>query len=262
MTENIIVQTDKRGVCTIKLNRPNVHNAFDNDVIEDLSIQLTFASDDDFVRAIVITGEGNSFSSGADINWLKSSIKRDHATNSMEAFKMAQMLQKLYATPKPTIAKINGPAFGGALGIIACCDIAIASKSSYFAFTEVKLGLIPAVVSPYIVSAMGHRNTKRLFITGDRFSADEALSMGLIHDVVEPTSLDDATQTELDSLLKAGPSAQVECKRLLHKLAGISDDISQYTAELIAQIRISKEGQEGLSAYLEKRHPEWIENLE
>jgi len=176
----------------------------------------------------------------------------------MEAFKMAQMLQKLYATPKPTIAKINGPAFGGALGIIACCDIAIAPKNSYFAFTEVKLGLIPAMVSPYIVSAMGHRNSKRLFITGEQFTADEALSMGLFHKIVDSTSLDDAIEEEVEMLLQAGPSAQMECKRLLHKLAGISDDISQYTAELVAQIRISKEGQEGLAAFLEKRHPDWI----
>lgn len=262
MTENLIVQTDDRGICTIKLNKPDIHNAFDNDVVEDLTIQLTFASDDDFVRAIVITGEGATFSSGADINWLKSSVKRDHATNSMQAYKMAQMLQKLYATPKPTIARINGPAFGGALGIIACCDIAIASKTSYFAFTEVKLGLIPAVVSPYIVSAMGHRNAKRLFITGERFSAEDALSMGLLHKVVDSSSLDDTIEDEAVSLLQAGPSAQMECKRLLHKLAGISDDISQYTAELIAQIRISKEGQEGLAAFLEKRHPEWIKPSE
>lgn len=258
MTENLIVQTDDRGICTIKLNRPEIHNAFNNDLIEDLSIQLTFASDDDFVRAIVITGEGETFSSGADINWIKSSIKRDHATNSMEALKMAQMLQKLYATPKPTVAKINGPAFGGALGIIACCDIAIANINSYFAFTEVKLGLIPAVVSPYIVSAIGHRNAKRLFITGERFSAENAVSMGLLHKVVDPSTLDEAIEEETKLLLQAGPSAQLECKRLLHKLAGISDDISQYTAELIAQIRISKEGQEGLTAFLDKRSPEWV----
>lgn len=260
MAENLIVQTDDRGVCTIKFNRPHIHNAFDHDVIEDLSIQLTFASDDDFVRAIVLTGEGSTFSSGADIGWIKSSIKRDHATNSMEALKMAQMLQKLYAMPKPTIAKINGPAFGGALGIIACCDIAIAPIDSYFAFTEVKLGLIPAVVSPYIVSAMGHRNAKRLFITGEQFSAENALSMGLLHKVVDPPKLDDVIEEETKLLLQAGPSAQLECKRLLHKLAGISDDISQYTAELIAQIRISKEGQEGLTAFLEKRSPDWTKD--
>ncbi|WP_455201084.1 enoyl-CoA hydratase-related protein [Kaarinaea lacus] len=258
MTENLTVETDNRGICTIKLNRPEIHNAFDNDVIEDLIIQLTFASDDDYVRAIVITGEGPTFSSGADIHWLKSSVKRDHATNSMEAYKMAQMLQKLYAMPKPTIARINGPAFGGALGIIACCDIAIAPSTSYFAFTEVKLGLIPAVVSPYIVSAMGHRNTKRLFITGEQFSAEDALSMGLLHKIVDSSSLDDTIEEEIESLLQAGPSAQMECKRLLHKLAGVSDDISQYTAELIAQIRISQEGQEGLAAFLEKRRPDWI----
>lgn len=159
--------------------------------------------------------------------------------------------------PKPTIARINGPAFGGALGLIACCDIALASNESHFAFTEVKLGIIPAVVSPYIVSAIGHRNAKRLFLTGETFSSHSASLMGLVHKVVDHEELDEAMQYELDLLLKAGPSAQQECKRLLQKLAGISDDISEYTAELIAQIRISEEGQEGLLAFLEKRSPDW-----
>lgn len=262
MTDNLIIRTDKRGICTIALNRPDTHNAFDNDLIEDLSIQLTFAADDDFVRAIIITGEGSAFSSGADVNWLKSMIKQDHAANSMEALKMAQMLQKLYALPKPTIAKINGLAFGGALGIIACCDIAIAVSTSQFAFPEVKLGIIPAVVSPFIVSAIGHRTTKRLFMTGDTFGSDDALAMGLIHKVVHHSLLDEAINDELDLLLRAGPSAQMECKRLLQKLAGISDDMSQYTAELIAQIRISSEGQEGLTAFLEKRNPDWIKETD
>lgn len=260
MNNNLIVRTDTRGICTIAFNRPDSLNAFDADVIEDLTIQLTFAGDDDFVRAIIITGEGSAFSSGADIHWLKAMIKQDHATNSMEALKMAQMLQKLYAMPKPTIAKINGPAFGGALGIIACCDIAIAVNTSHFAFPEVTLGIIPAVVSPFIVNAIGHRITKRLFMTGDTFGSDDALAMGLIHKVVHHTLLDDAIAEELDLLLQAGPSAQMECKRLLHKLTGISDDISQYTAELISQIRISKEGQEGLEAFLEKRNPDWIKD--
>lgn len=260
MSENITVNTDERGVCTIKFNRPEIHNAFDSDLIEDLSIQLTFAADDDFIRIVVITGEGKSFSSGADIDWLKTMTKTDHEANSMEAYKLAQLLQKLYALPKPTIARINGSAFGGALGIIACCDIAIGTHNSEFAFTEVNLGIIPAVVSPYIVSAIGYRRAKRLFISGKRFSAEEAKLMGFLHEVVDTESLDEAVQNEIDLLLQAGPSAQQECKRLVQKLAGISDDISDYTAELIAQIRISKEGQEGLTAFLEKRKPDWVKD--
>lgn len=260
MTDNLIVRTDTRGICTIAFNRPDSLNAFDPDVIEDLTIQLTFAGDDDFVRAIVITGEGPTFSSGADINWLKSMIKHDHETNSMEALKMAQMLQKLFAMPKPTLAKINGPAFGGALGIIACCDIAIAVNTSHFAFPEVTLGIVPAVISPFIVNAIGHRTTRRLFMTGDTFGSDDALAMGLVHKVVHHSLLEEAIDEELESLLQGGPSAQVECKRLLHKLAGISDDISEYTAEIISQIRISKEGQEGLEAFLEKRNPGWVKD--
>ena len=258
MEENILVATDNRGICTLTLNRPEVRNAFDDDTIENLSIQLQFAADDDYVRAVVITGAGTSFSSGADINWMRSMIQYDHTRNSMDAMKMAQMLNKLYTMPKPTIARVNGPAFGGALGLIACCDIAIASKTSYFAFTEVKLGIIPAVVSPYIVSAIGDRNAKRLFLTGQQFSAQSASLMGLVHKVVDPDELEDALSYELNMLLRGGPSAQQECKRLLQKLAGISDDISEYTAELIAQTRISEEGQEGFLAFLEKRKPEWL----
>lgn len=257
MADNIIVKTDQRGVCTISLNRPKVHNAFDPDTIEDLNIQLQFAADDDSVRVVVLTGEGETFSSGADINWMRSMVKYDHSKNSMDAMNLAKLLNKLYTLPKPTIALVNGSAFGGALGLIACCDIAIANQEANFAFTEVKLGIIPAVVSPYVVSAIGHRNAKRFFLTAEKFSANSALQTGLLHKAVKADDLNDALEYELELLLKAGPSAQHECKRLIQKLAGISDDVSEYTAELIAQIRISEEGQEGLEAFLEKRKPDW-----
>jgi len=258
MADNIKVATDQRGVCTITLNRPQVHNAFNPDTIEDLSIQLQFAADDDNVRCVVLTGEGKTFSSGADINWMQAMIKYDHAKNSMDAMNLAKLLHKLYTLPKPTVALVNGSAYGGALGLIACCDIAIAVQAAEFAFTEVKLGIIPAVVSPYVVSAIGHRQAKRLFLTGEKFSANGALQLGLLHRAVGADDLHDALEYELDLLLKAGPSAQQECKRLIQKLAGISDDVSEYTAELIAQIRISEEGQEGLLAFLEKRKPGWL----
>jgi len=257
MTDNVNLSTDTRGICTLSLNRPKVHNAFDSDLIENLSIQLQFALDDDTIRVIVITGEGTSFSSGADINWMRSMVEFDHQHNSMDAMKLAQLLQKLYTAPKPTIAKVNGSAYGGALGIIACCDIAIAADDAAFAFTEVKLGIIPAVVSPYVVNAIGFRNTRRLFLTAEQFNATQAQQMGLIHKLAAPGTLDEALEHEIQLLLQAGPSAQMECKRLIQKLAGLSDDIAQYTAELIAQIRISQEGQEGLAAFLDKRKPQW-----
>ncbi|MGD8559610.1 MAG: enoyl-CoA hydratase-related protein [Gammaproteobacteria bacterium] len=260
MAENLLVSTDERGVCTIKLNRPDVHNAFDPDLIENLSIQLTFAADDDAVRIIVITGEGKTFSSGADINWMRSMVKYDHNRNSKDALKLAQMLHKLYSLPKPTIALVNGSAYGGALGIIACCDIALAHSDAIFAFTEVKLGIVPAVVSPYIISAIGHRNAKRLFLTADKFNAGDARQMGLLHKVVAPDELDNTLQQELGLLFNGGPSAQLECKRLIHKFTDVSDDVAEYTAELIAQIRISQEGQEGLTAFLEKRKPDWVKS--
>jgi len=258
MADNIKVDMDQRGVCTITLNRPEVHNAFNPDTIEDLSIQLQFASDDDNVRCVVLTGEGKTFSSGADINWMQAMVKYDHTKNSIDAMNLAKLLHKLYTLPKPTVALVNGSAYGGALGLIACCDIAIAAQTAEFAFTEVKLGIIPAVVSPYVVSAIGHRQAKRLFLTGEKFSANGALQLGLLHKSVNADDLNDALEYELGLLLKAGPSAQQECKRLIQKLAGISDDVSEYTAELIAQIRISEEGQEGLLAFLEKRKPSWF----
>lgn len=258
MTDNVKVKTDERGVCTIILSRLEVHNAFDPDTIQDLMIQLQFAADDDNVRIILLTGEGDYFSSGADINWMRAMINYDHETNSKDAMNLAKLLHRLYTMPKPTLAAVNGPAYGGALGLIACCDIAIGVTSAEFAFTEVKLGVVPAVVSPYIVSAIGHRTAKRLFLTGEKFSANVALQMGLLHKVIDAESANDALNYEIDLLLKAGPSAQHECKRLIQKLAGISDDVSEYTAELIAQIRISEEGQEGLEAFLEKRNPSWF----
>lgn len=260
MADNILVNTDERGICTISLNRPQVHNAFDPDTIKDLTIQLQFAADDDNIRIILLTGEGDTFSAGADINWMRSMINYDHETNSMDAMNLAKLLHKLYTLPKPTLAAVNGPAYGGALGLIACCDIAIGVKNAEFAFTEVKLGIVPAVVSPYVVNAIGHRNAKRLFLTGEKFSANAALQMGLLHKVVDPQDATDALKYELDLLLKAGPSAQLECKRLIQKLSGISYDEAEYTAELIAQIRVSEEGQEGLEAFLEKRDPNWFKN--
>lgn len=258
MTDNVKVETDERGVCTIILSRLDVHNAFDPDTIQDLMIQLQFAADDDNVRIILLTGEGDYFSSGADINWMRSMVNYDHETNSKDAMNLAKLLHRLYTMPKPTLAAVNGPAYGGALGLIACCDIAIGVKNAEFAFTEVKLGIVPAVVSPYIVNAIGHRTAKRLFLTGEKFSANVALQMGLLHKVVDIEDANDALNYEIDLLLKAGPSAQHECKRLIQKLAGIAEDVSEYTAELIAQIRISEEGQEGLEAFLEKRDPSWF----
>jgi len=257
MTDNVNLTTDTRGVCTLTLNRPEVHNAFDSDLIENLGIQLQFALDDDSIRIIVITGTGQSFSSGADINWMRSMIESDHEQNSMDAMKLAKLLHMLYTAPKPVIAKVNGPAYGGALGIIACCDIAIANRDAIFAFTEVKLGIIPAVVSPYVVNAIGFRNARRLFLTAEHFSAEQAQQMNLLHKLAVAEGLDEEVDHEIQLLLQAGPSAQQECKRLIQKLAGISDDIAEYTAELIAQIRISEEGQEGLAAFLDKRKPHW-----
>lgn len=258
MGNSVVSKVDDNGVHTITLNRPDVHNAFDNEVIKELIVELEFIEDDSSARALVLTGTGKTFSSGADINWMREMVNYDHETNCLDAMELARLLHKLYSFPMPTIARVNGSAFGGALGLIACCDIAIANKEAKFAFTEVKLGIIPAVISPYVVSAIGHRQAKRLFLTGDSFDAEDAWRMGLFQTICNARKLDDEIEKELKLLLQAGPLAQRECKRLIQKLAGVSDDISEYTAELIAQIRTSEEGQEGLLAFLEKRKPKWI----
>lgn len=260
MSDAVVSKMDDNGIYTITLNRPEVHNAFDNKMIKDLIVELEFIDDDSSARALVLTGNGKTFSSGADINWMREMVNYDHETNCLDAMELARLLHKLYSFPMPTIARVNGSAFGGALGLIACCDIAVAARNAKFAFTEVKLGIIPAVISPYVVSAIGHRQAKRLFLTGDTMSAEDAHRFGLFQTLCEPDELDHIVSKELELILKAGPLAQRECKRLIQKLAGVSDDISEYTAELIAQIRTSEEGQEGLMAFLEKRKPSWIKD--
>ncbi|NOZ51870.1 MAG: enoyl-CoA hydratase/isomerase family protein [Gammaproteobacteria bacterium] len=258
MTQSLLANTDTRGVCTLTLNRPDKHNALDNTLIKALLHALALADKDNAIRIVIVTGKGKSFSSGADVNWMRSRINDDHTANCLDAQQLAQLLHTLYALSKPTIARVNGSAFGGALGLIACCDIAISVKPAQFAFTEALLGIVPAVISPYIITAIGARQAKRLFLSARKFSSNEALSFGLLHDRIEPAALDNTIEAEITTLLKASPLAQQECKRLIHKLAGVSDDISQYTTELIATIRNSDEGREGMSAFLDKRKPNWI----
>jgi len=217
------------------------------------------ADNDKAVRIVIITGKGQSFSSGADVNWMRSMINFDHDTNYHDALQLATLLHTLYSLSKPTIARINGSAFGGALGLIACCDIAISVEHAKFAFTEVLLGLVPAVISPYIIAAIGQRQTKRLFLSAERFDTNDSCKLGLLHRSVAPEELDNTIETEIKKLLKTGPVAQGECKQLIHRLSTVPDDISQYTAELIARLRISDEGQEGINAFLDKRKPDWIQ---
>lgn len=255
MTSSLHIETDQRGVCTITLNRPERHNAFDAELIDELLTALQTVSNDDKIRIVIITGAGESFSSGADLNWMRSMVDYDEATNRRDAQQLSNLMHSLYTLSKPTIARVNGPAFGGGIGLIACCDIAIATNTAQFAFTEVRLGMAPAVISPYIVMSIGPRQARRLFLTAERVGSHEALNFGLVHQVTEPDELDETINKQVRHLLKAGTEAIKACKSLTQNPTD-----EQELSSLIARLRTSAEGQEGLKAFLEKRKPSWVKD--
>ncbi len=257
-TSSLLIETDQRGVCTLKLNRPEKHNALNAEVIHELLVALTDIDNDPNVRVLIITGESESFCSGADMEWMRTSVNFDEAANRNDARLFTDLMLSLYDLSKPSIARINGPAFGGGLGLIACCDIAIASNTAQFAFTEVRLGLVPAVISPYILASIGARQARRLFLTAERFNADEALGLDLVHQVTEVNGLDDAVEKQVGYLLKAGPEAIKACKGLV--LHPTTEQVDTELTALIAKLRSSPEGQEGLNAFLEKRKPSWVKD--
>ncbi len=256
MMSNLLVTTDKRGVRTLTLNRPERHNALNGALIGELITALDECNSDATVRVIVITGAGASFSSGADLEWMRASVDHDEETNRRDAAQLAMLMRTLSDVQRPTIARINGSSYGGGLGLIACCDIAITTHNAQFAFTEVRLGLVPAVISPYILMSIGPRHTRRLFLTAAQFSSNEALNLQLVHQVVADEQLDETVDKTIRQLLKAGPEAVKACKRLMPRLS--SDEIDNELVALIAALRASPEGQEGLTAFLEKRDPHWI----
>lgn len=255
MTEALLVKTDIRGVCTLTLNRPQRHNAFDDNLIDLLLQALAEIERDSAVRVVVLTGSGRSFSSGADLEWMRGMAKYDEQTNRKDAARVAKLMESLNNLSKPTIAQVNGPAFAGAVGLIACCDIVIASERAEFAITEVRLGLAPAVISPFVIAAIGARQARRLFLTAERISSEEARRVGLVHEVVSDEALPEAVEKTVSLLLRAGPKALAECKRLVLRLTRRQ---AEDTSELIARLRVSPEGQEGMTAFLEKRKPNWV----
>jgi methylglutaconyl-CoA hydratase len=257
-----ILTTDRGAVRQIALNRPDVHNAFDDGLIAELTAALTDAGRDDAVRAVVLTGTGASFSAGADLNWMRGMASASEDENREDSLRLAALVRTLQFLPKPTIARVNGAAYGGGVGLIAACDIAIGAEGAKFGLTEVKLGLVPAVISPYVVAAIGVRQARRLFLTGEIFDAAEACRIGLLHRVVPTGELDEAVDFTLKLLAKAGPQAQREAKRLALRMAGIDEQgagsVDAQNAGLIARLRVSDEGQEGLGAFLDKRAPAWV----
>ncbi|MEP6483422.1 MAG: enoyl-CoA hydratase-related protein [Rudaea sp.] len=250
-----------RRVARIALNRPDIHNAFDHDLIRELTETLQTCDVDDAIRAVVLTGNGKSFSAGADLNWMRGMAAASEADNRVDSERLATLMRTLNFLSKPTVARVNGAAYGGGVGLIACCDVAIAGESAKFGLTEVKLGLVPAVISPYVIAAIGARAARRLFVTGEIIDAAEALRIGLVHKTVPDAQLDAHLQTALDQLAAGGPVAQSEAKKLAMRMSGsalhAAQSIDVENAALIARLRVSAEGQEGLGAFLDKRKASW-----
>jgi len=263
MEMNILRNLDQYGVLELTLNRPEVHNAFDAELIASLTDSLLDAEQDPSVRMVVLTGTGSSFSAGADLNWMRAMAKSSEQENQQDALRLAKLMRTLNYLDRPTIALVNGPAFGGGLGLVACCDISIAVETAQFGFTESTLGLLPAVISPYVFRRIGETNARRYFMTGERFSARKAKEIGLVQDLVAADSINDALDSIISLLLRAAPGAALASKKLVNAVAGHDEEQQkiqdEYTAGLIARMRVSSEGQEGLNAFLEKRDPGWLE---
>ena len=256
----LLSEIDEHGRATITLNRPEMHNAFDDTLIRALTDELKRLERERSVRIVVLAARGKSFSSGADLNWMRRMADFSFVENLTDAVGLAELMKTLANLTKPTIALVQGAAIGGGVGLVACCDIALATENAIFCLPEVKLGLIPAVVSPYLAAAIGSRATRRYFLTAESFDAAEAYRLGLVHEVVPAEELAKYADKLCQRLLKNGPQAMASVKALVSEVAlgFLDDDLIADTAERIAETRASAEGREGLSAYLEKRSPNWI----
>jgi len=250
----------KDRVAQITLDNPDKRNAFDDTIIASLTEAFEKAGNDDSVRVVVLQATGKHFSAGADLNWMRAMGKLDAQQNRDDALKLARLMQAIDQCPKPVIARVQGAAFGGALGLICAADMAVAADNARFCLSEVKLGIVPAVISPYVVRAMGARQANRYFMTAEVIPASKAVALGLAHEVVPESELDEAVNSLITALLSAGPRAQIEARNLIARVSDGSIDQSMLndTADLIARLRTGEEGQEGLSAFLEKRTANWI----
>lgn len=261
MTDSGVAIEKEGEVATVRLNRPNKHNAFDEELIAELLQAFRSISEDESVRVVVLAANGSSFSAGADLAWMKRMAQYGREENERDALCLADLMEAIDHCPKPVVCVVAGPAFGGGVGLVACCDIAIATSEASFCLSEVRLGLIPAVISPYVASAIGPRQCRRYFLTAERFDAKKAEKLGLVHKVVAPEDLETAKNEIIAHLLKGGPESQKAAKALIRHVANapIDLDMKCETAQRIASARASEEGHEGISAFLEKRKPYWQE---
>ena len=250
------------GIATLTLNRPEKHNAFDDTLIEHMTQAFHEIENDPSIRLMVLAANGKHFSAGADLDWMKRMATYDYEGNLNDARKLANMLKTLNFLSKPTIARVQGAAFGGAVGLVSCCDMAVAADSASFCLSEVKIGLIPATISPYVIAAMGQRVARRYFFSAERFNAQCALNTGLVSEVCALDELDKTLSQLCKQILSNSPSAVQAAKKLISDVGHqpINDALIENTSKRIATIRISDEGQEGLAAFLEKRAPAWLDN--
>ncbi|MDQ6662481.1 MAG: enoyl-CoA hydratase/isomerase family protein [Chloroflexota bacterium] len=258
-THITVERSHQNKIATITMRRPEVHNAFNTQLIADLQAAFTNLSADSTLHAVVLTGDGPSFSAGADLNMMKESVTFSQEQNLNDALRLADLFDFINAFPCPVVARVNGTAMGGGVGLVSVCDIVIAAENAKLAFSEVKLGIAPAVISPYVVRKIGESQARVLFVTGERFSAARGRDIGLVHIVVPLEELDTAVEKVLHELLTSGPQAVRACKALALNVGRMNHDTARrYTAELIAALRVSEEGQEGLRSFLEKRKANWI----
>ena len=248
------------GVATVTLNRPDVRNAFNEDVIAELTQAFTQLGQQADVRCIVLAANGPAFCAGADLNWMRRIADYSHAENLADAAQLANMLRVIHSCPKPTVARIQGDVYAGGMGLVAVCDVAVTVDTAHFCLSEVKLGLIPATISPYVIRAMGARTAHRYFLTAERFTAAEALRIGFVHEEVALDALDATVAQITSALLAASPHAAASCKQLVRDVVGqaMSPELVAMTVGAIADSRISAHGREGVQSFLQKRKPDWI----
>jgi methylglutaconyl-CoA hydratase len=258
MTYETILFSKEGEIARVFFNRPEVHNSFNSTMIKEVEAVFEKVKADKSIRVVVLSGKGKSFCAGADINWLREIINYSFEQNLKESLQLAEVLYKIYMLPKATVAMVNGTAIGGGNGFLSACDIAVASEEAKFGLSEVKIGLVPAAISPYVIRRIGQSKAREYFLTGKRISARKALEIGLISEVVPHDKLRKTVDGIANLLLSSGPGAIAACKELIHRVPEMSfDEVKEYTARVIANLRVSEEGQEGMASFLEKRKPKW-----
>jgi methylglutaconyl-CoA hydratase len=244
----------------VTLHRPDIRNAFNEVMIRELREAFARLRQEASVRAVVLTGEGSAFCAGADLHWMGKVLEWTFEQNLADSLELAHLMREIYELPKPVVGRINGPAIGGGTGLVAVCDIAVAAEQAIFSFSEVKIGLVPACISPYVLKRVGERHAREYFITGERLSAGKALECGLVNRVVPMAELDATVEGYLKSLCSSGPQALATCKRMVREVSEMDlERAGPATAEMIARLRMSDEGQEGMRAFLSRRKPRWLE---